>query len=100
MKFAATVFAAGLLAASAALYAQAPKADAPAHKGFDCSQAKDPKACEERREKMKARHEKMKERHEKGAPAFDKGYDACKGKATGAEFRTCMREQRGQGSKK
>ena len=77
-----------LLAAATVAVAQAPKADAPARKGYDCSQAKDPKACEERREK---RREMMKSRHEKHNAAFDKGYDACKGKATGAEFRACMR---------
>src|SRR5262245_13743287 len=93
--------AAGLLAASASLHAQAPSdAKPPERKGFDCAQAKDPKACEERREKMKARHEKMKEWHEKKAAAFDKAYEGCKGKATGAEFRACMREQHKQDRKK
>jgi hypothetical protein len=98
MKLTATVLAAGLLAASSALYAQAPKADAPHphHKGVDCAQAKDPKACEERHAKMK---ERMKERHESRNAAFDKSYDACKGKATGAEFRACMRDQNPRGKK-
>jgi Spy/CpxP family protein refolding chaperone len=70
-----------LLAASTALYAQAPKSDAPAQKRerrFDCSQAKDPKACEERREKVRAAHAKAAE--------------ACKGAADG-EKRDCMRRE-------
>src|SRR5262245_28755990 len=45
-----------------------------------CAQSKDPKRCEEH----------FKER----SAAFNKAYDACKGKATGDEFRDCMRAQR------
>jgi|SRR5580765_5356633 len=54
-----------------------------------CSQAKDPAKCEA--------HWK------EHAAAFNKAYDACKGKATGDEFRACMRQQhvdaRGGGKK-
>jgi Spy/CpxP family protein refolding chaperone len=74
-----------LFAASTALFAQAaPSAPADGAKApregrrFDCSQAKDPKACGERREKMKA--------------AYSKAKSACEGKQ-GAEHRTCMRDQ-------
>jgi Spy/CpxP family protein refolding chaperone len=77
-----SLFGAVLLAATTSLYAQATPAPAPkADKGarhFDCSQAKDPKGCEERREKMKAAHSKAK--------------SACEGKQ-GAEHRACMRDQ-------
>ena len=44
-----------------------------------CSQAKDPAKCEA--------HWKQ------HAAAFNKAYDACKGKASGDEFRACMRQQ-------
>ncbi len=54
-----------------------------------CKQSKDPAKCEAR----------MKEH----AAAFNKAYDACKSKATGDEFRACMRQQhvdaRGGGKK-
>jgi hypothetical protein len=54
-----------------------------------CKQSKDPAKCEAR----------MKEH----AAAFNKAYDVCKAKATGDEFRACMREQhvdsRGGGKK-
>jgi len=56
-----TLTAAALLAASTAVFSQAPSAPAEgapgpqgkprAHARYDCSKAKDPKACEERREK-------------------------------------------------
>ena len=77
-----TIFAALLLAASTSLFAQAPQGDA-AKKGphkarFDCSQAKDPKACEERVAKGKA--------------AAEKARKACEGKE-GAERRDCMRRE-------
>lgn len=123
-----TLIGACLLAASTATFAQAPQGDA-AKKGphkarFDCSQAKDPKVCEERRTKMKAAHEKAakaceaKKGAEHGAcmrketcaqsadPAKceakakeiqanrDKVREACKDKK-GDEFRACVREQRG-----
>jgi hypothetical protein len=61
--------------------AQAPQGDAPkpAPKArFDCTQAKDPKACEERRAKIK-------EMRAKAAKA-------CEGKQ-GAERRGCMRHE-------
>jgi hypothetical protein len=67
---------AALLAASTVALAQAPQA--PKERRFDCSQAKDPKACEERREKMKAAHANAQK--------------ACEGKA-GAEHRECMTRQ-------
>ena len=66
-----TLAAAMLLSASFPLHAQAPKAGP----RFDCSQAKDPKACEEAREKIRA--------------ARAKAEQACQGKA-GAEHRACM----------
>jgi Spy/CpxP family protein refolding chaperone len=75
------IFAAVLLAASSSLYAQAPAAggtDKPKRERFDCSKAKDPKACEERRAKMKSAHEKAR--------------TACDGKK-GGERRDCMRSQ-------
>jgi Spy/CpxP family protein refolding chaperone len=116
-----------LLAATASLYAQATPAPAPDKGGrhFDCSQAKDPKACEERREKIKAAHTKAKSACEgkqgaehrdcmrdemcaqakdpakckvevnKRAEAFDKAREACKDKQ-GDELRSCMRDQRGR----
>ena len=54
-----------------------------------CAQAKDPAQCEA---------------HWKGrAETFNKAYDVCKSKATGDEFRACMRQQhvdaRGGGKK-
>ena len=47
-----------LLAASTLAGAQAPKSDAPKPRRFDCSQAKDPKACEERVAKAREMHAK------------------------------------------
>ena len=76
-----SILAACLLAASTLSFAQAPSGDAakaPRKARVDCSQAKDPKACEERREKMKAAH--------------DKASKACEGKQ-GAERRECMRHE-------
>ena len=49
-----------------------------AERRFDCSKAKDPKACEERREKVRA--------------ARAKAAEACKGAAQG-ERRDCMRRE-------
>jgi Spy/CpxP family protein refolding chaperone len=76
----APVLAACLLAASTLSFAQAPQGDAGKKPGakarFDCSQAKDPKGCEERRAKLKAAH--------------DKALKTCEGK-TGGERRDCMR---------
>jgi Spy/CpxP family protein refolding chaperone len=69
-----------LLTFSAGLLAQAP-ADAPKPRGerrFDCSKAKDPKACEERLAKAKAAHQKARQ--------------ACDGKK-GDEGRDCMRRE-------
>ena len=74
-----------LLTATTALYAQTtPPADAgkgPQGRRFDCSQAKDPKACEARRKEM---HEKMKASHEKATKA-------CEAQKGGAH-RDCMRK--------
>jgi len=70
-----------LLSLSTLTFAQAPSGDAakaPRKERFDCSQAKDPKACEERRAKMKAMHEKASK--------------ACEGKQSG-ERRECMRKE-------
>ena len=80
LKTLASLTGAALLAASTALFAQgAPASDAgKAPRRFDCSQAKDPKACEERREKMRT--------------AFQKARAACEGKQ-GTERRDCMRTQ-------
>jgi len=61
-----------LLAASTALHAQAPKR-------FDCSQAKDPKACEERMAKARAERARVRK--------------ACEGK-TGADHVACVRHER------
>ncbi len=80
MKFSMFVGAA-LLAAGSGLYAQAPQDDMQGkgeRRHFDCSQAKDPKACEERMAKMKAAMEKVKA--------------ACEGKQGDAR-RECMRTQ-------
>jgi hypothetical protein len=74
-----------LLTATTALYAQTtPPADAgkgPQGRRFDCSQAKDPKACEARRTEMRA---KMKAAHEKATKACES--------QTGDAKRDCMRK--------
>jgi hypothetical protein len=69
-----------LLAASTLVGAQAPKSDAPKHRRFDCSQAKDPKACEERVAKAREMHSKA-----------SKACEASKDKA--GEHRDCMRRE-------
>ena len=69
-----------LLAASTLVGAQAPQSDAPKHRRFDCSQAKDPKACEERRAKAREMHAKA-----------SKACEASKDKA--GEHRDCMRRE-------
>ena len=118
---------AALLAASSLVHAQAPQGDAakpdPRQRRFDCSQAKDPKACEERLAKAKAAHEKARKacegkkgeegrdcmRREMCAQSKDPGKceaqvkeaaarrakirEACKDK-TGEELKSCVREQR------
>jgi Spy/CpxP family protein refolding chaperone len=123
---------AALLAATPLLHAQAPKDDADKAKSrpafshrMDCSKAQDPKACEERRAKMKGAHENAKKaceaqkgeghrecmQREMCAQAKDpkaceaqvakrkanreRIRDACKGKQ-GEELKTCVREQRGK----
>ena len=81
MKLAAMI-AACLLAASTGALAQGSQgsgAKPPAKKArYDCSQAKDPKACEERRAKIRAAHERATK--------------ACEGKQGGAH-KDCMRTQ-------
>jgi hypothetical protein len=69
-----------LLTASTGLLAQAPSDTAKprGERRFDCSKAKDPKACEERVAKAKAAHEKARR--------------ACEGKK-GDEGRDCMRRE-------
>jgi len=69
-----------LMAFCTSLLAQAPsEAQKPrATQRFDCSKAKDPKACEERLAKAKAAHEKARK--------------ACEGKK-GDEGRDCMRRE-------
>jgi len=69
-----------LVAASTFAHAQAPQGDAPKARRFDCSQAKDPKACEERLAKAKAMHAQA-----------AKACEASKGKQ--AEYRDCMRRE-------
>jgi hypothetical protein len=70
-----------LLTSSTALFAQTaskePSAQ-PRERRFDCSKAKDPKACEERVAKAKAAHEKARQ--------------ACEG-GKGDERRECMRRE-------
>lgn len=120
-----TLLPAALLAFCTPLFAQAPS-DAPkpkAERRFDCSKAKDPKACEERLANFKAAHEKARKacegkkgeegrdcmRREMCAQAKDPGKceaqvkeaaarrakirEACKDK-TGEELKSCVREQR------
>lgn len=72
---AAAPLCAALVAAAPSLHAQAPKGEGAR---FDCSQAKDPKGCEERREKLKA--------------ARTQAEQACQGKQ-GPEYRACMTQQ-------
>ena len=76
-----SLFAVCLLALSTVTFAQAPSGDAakaPRKARHDCSQAKDPKACEERLAKIKE--------------ARDKAAKACEGKQDG-ERRECMRRE-------
>lgn len=73
----------GALLTAGALHAQTPPAGnergkPEAMKGRDCSQATDPKACEERRSKMREAHKKAEE--------------SCAGKE-GEDRSSCMREQ-------
>jgi hypothetical protein len=120
-----TLVSAVLIAFSSALLAQAP-AEGAASRGerrFDCSKAKDPKACEERLAKARAAHEKARRacegqkgdagrdcmRRELCAQTKDPAKceahikeraarraqirEACKDKK-GEELRSCVREQR------
>jgi len=85
-----TLLCALLLTGATTLHAQTPPADAGkggrGHGMRDCSQAQDPKACEERRQKMKAQHE---ERRQKARAAHEEARKACDGKQ-GDERRQCM----------
>jgi hypothetical protein len=78
------MLAAALLTASTALYAQAPADAGKGRRHFDCSQAKDPKACQERVAKKKE--------------AVSKARAACEGKS-GEEHNACMRQQMCAGAK-
>jgi uncharacterized protein YukE len=113
-----------MMAFSTSLLAQAPApAPKPRAERFDCSKAKDPKACEERLAKLKAARDKARQacegrkgdehrdcmRREMCAQSKDpakceaqvkeaaarraKIQEACKGK-TGEELKSCVREQR------
>jgi Spy/CpxP family protein refolding chaperone len=79
-----TLIATALLASSTALFAQTAPAPADKPEGkarhgrYDCSKAKDPKACEEMRAKMRE--------------AAKKARAACDSKA-GDERRACMRKE-------
>jgi hypothetical protein len=77
------VIAPALLAVSALVHAQAPQGDAKARR-FDCSQAKDPKACEERQAKVRA--------------ALAKAQKACEGKPADAQRSCVQREMCAQAS--
>ena len=68
----ALMIGAALVAASTAAHAQAPNR-------FDCSKAKDPKACEERTAKARAERERVRK--------------ACESK-TGADHTACVRHER------
>ena len=74
------LIAASLLAFSGTLLAQAPAPDgkAPRKARYDCAQAQDPKACEERRQKFR--------------DAAKKAQEACAAKPQG-ERRDCMRAE-------
>ncbi len=85
MKRFSSILGAALLAASTTLFAQAPQGDADKSRGerrqhqrMDCSKAKDPKLCEERRAKIKAAH--------------SQAAKACESQK-GAEHRACMQKQ-------
>ena len=80
MRLSLALGTAALLAASALATAQAPEANRPPQRRFDCSQAKDPKACEERRAKAREMHAKA-----------SKACEGVKGKT--GEHRNCMRRE-------
>lgn len=77
MKTTALLCGALLLTLGSGVHAQAPSG-APKQQRFDCSRAKDPKACEERLAKARA--------------ARAKARAACEGKQ-GEERRACMRHE-------
>jgi hypothetical protein len=100
-EYTASLCGALLLALGSGGYAQAPT-EAPRPQRFDCTKAKDPKACEQRLAKTRAARELC---AQSGDPAkCEKNAmlratqgarlrEACKDKK-GDELRACMREQR------
>ena len=112
MKLAVSILAAGLLAASSALYAQSPQTapdkggKSERHEKMKAAVKKARQACEGKqgqehrdcmRKEMCAQSKdaaRCEEHFKERSAAFNKAYDACKGKATGDEFRSCMRDQR------
>jgi len=112
MKLAVSILTAGLLAASTALYAQS-STTAPdkggkseRHEKMKSAMKKARQACEGTkdqahrdcmRKEMCAQSKdaaKCEEHFKERSAAFNKAYDACKGRNTGDEFRSCMRDQR------
>jgi hypothetical protein len=109
LKTLTPLFGALLLAATTALYAQTP---APAdtgkggHEKMKAAHKKARSACEGKqgqehrdcmRKEMCAQSKdaaKCEAHFKERSAAFNKAYDSCKGKASGDEFRSCMREQR------
>jgi hypothetical protein len=101
MNAAAFALGALLLAAGGAAYAQAPS-QAAKQQRFDCSKAKDPKACEQRLAKARAARElcaqsgdpaKCEQNARRRAAHGARLREACKDKK-GDELRGCIREQR------
>ncbi len=110
LKTISTIATALLLGAAAAAFAQAPAPkEQPRHAQHEKMKAAHQKArqaCEGQqgqghrdcmRKEMCAQSKdaaKCEAHFKDRSAAFNKAYDTCKGKATGDEFRTCMREQR------
>ncbi len=110
LKALTPLFGAVLLAATTALYAQTPPAAADSgkagHEKMKAAHEKARSACEGKqgqehrdcmRKEMCAQSKdpaKCEAHFKERSAAFNKAYDSCKGKATGDEFRSCMREQR------
>ena len=112
LKLPLSILAAGLLAASGMLYAQssttAPDKGqrAEKHEKMKAAHKKASQACEGKqgqehrdcmRKEMCAQSKdaaKCEQHFKERSAAFNKAYDTCKGKSTGDEFRSCMRDQR------
>jgi hypothetical protein len=110
LKTLTPLFGAVLLAATTALYAQTPAAPADSgkagHEKMKAARQKASSACEGKqgqehrdcmRKEMCAQSKdaaRCEAHFKERSAAFNKAYDLCKGKATGDEFRSCMREQR------